>query len=197
MQSSYSMLDWNIQLRAHHCQLTGKAFADGETYHTVLLDAKGGFERMDLSSAAWKEHAPEINQRPGFVSHWVGTYEARPPAPPDAIRKDDAETLLRALLERKDERFRPATFILAVMLERKKVLRVKTQVRENHRRVIVYDHVKSGDVFLIDDPDLQLAQLESVQHDVAHLLEHGLPVENEPTEEPFNPPSEINTLAPA
>lgn len=197
MPRSHYMFEWIIQSRAHQCQLTGKTFANGEAYHTVLLDAKTGFERLDLSSAAWKEHGAEINQRPNFVSHWIGTYVASPPVTPDAIRKDDAETLLRALLERKDERFTPATFILAVMLERKKVLRVKSQLRENDRRVLVYDHVKTGDIFLIKDPELQLAQLDAVQHDVAHLLEHGLPVEGDPTEEPFNPPSEINTLAPA
>lgn len=198
MPGSHYMLEWNIQSRAHQCQLSGKSFADGESYHTVLLDAKIGFERLDLSAAAWKEHGPEIIQRPNFISHWVGTYEARPAAAPDAILKDDAESLLRALLERKDARFVPAAFILAVMLERKKILRVKSQVREGHRRVLVYEHVKTGDILLINDPDLQLSQLETVQHDVAHLLEHGLPsVEGVPSEEPFNPPSEINTLAPA
>ena len=191
------MLEWNIQSRAHQCQITGKPFSEGESYHTVLLDAKVGFERMDLSIGAWKEHGTEISQRPNYVSHWMGTYEAPAAAPPDAIKKDDAESLLRALLERKEERYVATAFILAVMLERKKVLRAKSQLREKKRRVIVYEHVKTGDILLITDPDLQLSQLETVQHDVAFLLEHGLHVEATPNEEPFNPPSEIHTLAPA
>ena len=33
---------------------------------------------------------------------------------------------------------------------------------------------KTGDLFAITDPDLHLDQLELVQRDVAHLLEHGL-----------------------
>lgn len=191
------MLEWNIQSRTHQCHLTGKSFAEGESFHTVLLNAAVGFERIDLSMAAWKEHGVEIIGRPNFISHWAGTYEPPPAVAPDAIRKDDAESLLRALLERKEERYAPAAFILAVMLERKKALRVKRQVRERGHRVTVYEHVKSGDIFLIDDPDLQLAQLEAVQHDVAHLLEHGLPTEGTPNEEPFNAPSEVNTLAQA
>lgn len=191
------MLEWNIQSRTHQCQLTGKAFAEGESFHTVLLDAKIGFERLDLSSAAWKEHGPEIIQRPNFISHWVATYEPPPAVAPDAIQKDDAESLLRRLLATKDDRYAPSIFILAVMLERKKMLRVKSQVREHKRRVIVYEHVKSGDIFLINDPDLQLAQLESVQHDVANLLENGLPTTGTPTEEPISPPSETTTLTPA
>jgi hypothetical protein len=45
-------------------------------------------------------------------------------------------------------------------------------------------------VFTIIDPALQLNQLEQVQHDVAHLLEHGL----NPPEPP--PPADAQT-APA
>ena len=203
------MLEWNIQSRAHGCQSSGHAFAEGESYHTVLLSGKAGFERMDLCAAAWREHGAQISARTNFVSHWVGTYVPPPAAPPEAIRKDDAETLLRALLERRDERHAPAAFILAVMLERKRILKVKSQLREGGRRVIVYEHPKSGDVFTIADPDLQLAQLEAVQRDVGQLLEHGLPAldgivgvpaeaaPDGPVEEPFNAPSDLATLAPA
>ena len=203
------MLEWNIQSRAHGCQLSGHAFAEGESYHTVLLGAKEGFERLDLCAAAWRDRGAEIVARPNFVSHWVGTYVPPPASPPEAIRKDDAETLLRALLERRDERHAPAAFILAVMLERKRILKVKSQLREGGRRVIVYEHPKSGDVFAIADPDLQLAQLEAVQRDVGQLLEHGLPAleavfpestapsPGGPEEEPFNAPSDLATLAPA
>lgn len=203
------MLEWNIQSRAHACQVSGHAFAEGEQFHTVLLSGKEGFERLDLCAAAWREHGAEIGARPGFVSHWVSTYVPPPATPPEAIRKDDAESLLRALLERRDERHAPAAFILAVMLERKRLLKVKSQVRDGGRRVIVYEHPKSGDVFTVTDPDLQLAQLEEVQRDVAHLLEHGLPAPEGadqagaaaaaagPHEEPFNAPSDLATLAPA
>jgi len=192
-----SMLEWNIQSRTHQCQLTGKAFAAGESYHTVLLDAKVGFERLDLCANAWKEQGAEIIQRPNFISHWMGTYETPPAAPPEAIRKDDAESLLRALMDRKDEQYAPAVFILAVMLERKRVLRAKGQMRDAGRRVLVYEHSKSGEVLMIPDPDLQLDQISTLQRDVAHLLVHGLPHDGEPIEEPFNLPSEINTLTPA
>jgi hypothetical protein len=75
------------------------------------------------------------------------------------------------------------------MLERKKILRIREQFRQKGRRTFVYELPKSGDVFVIQDPDLQLDQLEQVQHDVARLLEHGLPVESGPVEEPFMPGS--------
>ena len=202
------MMEWNIQARAHACQATGKAFADGEAFHTALLQTREGLERIDVSAAAWKERSAEILARPGFVSHWMTTYEAPPARPPEAIRRDDAESLLRALLARKDPRHEGAAFVLAVMLERKRLLRVKGTVPDAGRRVTLYEPPKSGDVLAVADPNLDLADLASVQRDVATLLEHGLPAEPgtgtaaeagataDVVEEPFNAPSEIKTLAP-
>ncbi len=60
------------------------------------------------------------------------------------------------------------------MLERKRLLKVKEQIVREGQRVFVYEQPSTGDVFTIKDPNLQLNQLEAVQHDVANLLEHGL-----------------------
>lgn len=188
------MNEWNIQPRSAVCVITGRAFNDREPCYTVLLTGKQGFERLDLSTEAWQAQRAEILARPHLVSHWRGVYEAPPPAPPEPIRKDDAETLLRKLLERQDEQFTAVCYILAVMLERKRLLRVKTQHQEGGRRVFVYEQPRTGDVFSIADPELQLNQLEAVQRQVADLLAHGL-VEPAPVEEPFNPPSVLPTLA--
>lgn len=191
------MIEWNIQSRGHQCFVTGHTFADQEHYYTVLLEERHAFERLDLSADAWKTHGPEILARPNLVSHWRGIYQAPPASAPEAIRKDDAESLLRKLLDLRDERYAPACFILAVMLERKRILKVKAQLHENGRRVFIYEHPASGDVLTVADPGLQLAQLAEVQRDVSDLLEHGLPAPAAPLEEPFNPPSEVATLAPA
>ena len=92
----------------------------------------------------------------------------------DAIQKDTAETLLRKLIEQNDPRYAPAGYILAVMLERKRIFKVKEQIMRDGQRVFIYEQPKTGDIFTIADPDLQLNQLEEVQRDVAQLLEHGL-----------------------
>jgi hypothetical protein len=197
------MLEWNIQSRAHTCHQSGHAFTEGERYHTVLIEGRNGFERLDFSAAAWKAHGVEISARKGFVSHWMGTYQPPAAAPAEAIGRADAESLLRALVARGDARHAGAIYILAVMLERKRLLKVKAQTREGGRRITLYEQPKTGDLFAVADPDLQLSQLEEVQRDVGALLEHGLPPEEvpvavvEPQEEPFNAPSELPTLAPA
>jgi hypothetical protein len=76
------MIEWHIQSRAHACQQSGRQFHDGETYHTLLLDTKAGFERMDLCVEAFKESGAELLAKANLVSHWKGIYEAPPPVPP-------------------------------------------------------------------------------------------------------------------
>src|SRR4051812_20381537 len=179
------MNEWKIQSRAHACEACGKAFADKETYHTLLFDEKADFRRSDICQACWqKQYSEGASDRKGFVSYWHGMYET-PPMPTDAIQKETAESLLRKLIELNDPRFIAAAYILAVILERKRLLKIKEQIIRNGQRVFVYEQPKTGDVFTIIDPNLQLNQLEAVQREVGDLLEHGFgvvaPVGAEPT----------------
>ena len=173
------MNEWNIQSRGHACQSCHKPFANGETYHTVLFDERRDFLRTDVCAQCWTEQFAESRDRKGFVSCWHAEYEA--PLPPvDAIQKENAETLLRKLIEVNDPRYAAASYILAVMLERKRILKVREQIRTGDKRIFIYEQPKTGDVFTIPDPNLQLNQLEEVQRDVGNLLEHGLPGETPP-----------------
>ncbi|HZV36044.1 MAG TPA: hypothetical protein VFB72_15820, partial [Verrucomicrobiae bacterium] len=168
------MNEWNIQSRGHACEACGKTFADKEQYHTLLFDEKQAFRRSDVCGACWEKQFSEgARERKGFLSYWQGIYEAPAPAP-EPIQKDTAESLLRKLIELNDPRYIPAGYILAVMLERKRLLKVKEQARHEGKRLFIYEHPKTGDLFTIIDPELQLNQLEQVQRDVADLLEHGL-----------------------
>ena len=176
------MNEWNIQSRARSCEACGKIFADKETYHTLLFDEKQAFRRQDICAACFQAQFGEARDKKGFISYWHGVYEAPTPAP-EAIRKDTAESLLRKLIELNDPKHMPAGYILAVMLERKRLLKVKEQLQRDGQRVFVYEQPGTGDLFTILDPALRLDQLEEVQRDVAMLLEHGL-----------NPPAEISPV---
>ncbi|HSH95820.1 MAG TPA: hypothetical protein VK968_16870, partial [Roseimicrobium sp.] len=139
------MIDWNIQSRSHHCQACEKAFVDKQSYHTVLCDGKSDYQRVDVCDSCWKEkYSAAATGQPGYISLWQGVYEAPPPAPPDAIQKENAETMLRKLMELNDPQYRTACYILAVMLERKRLLKIKSQSTESGQRVFIYEHPKSG-----------------------------------------------------
>lgn len=189
------MIDWKIQSRAHHCQACSSPFVDKQPYFTLLSDNRRSFERLDVCSQCWEsQYSQSVSHRKDFISFWQGVYNQPPPAPPDPIQKESAETLLRKILQQEDRRFRAAAFILAVMLERKRILKTKTQMVQEGRRLLVYEHVKTGDLLTVADPNLQLDQLTAIQHEVADLLEHGLPSEAQPSPAeqsalPGSPPS--------
>jgi len=179
------MNEWNIQSRSRHCQACETPFADKQPYHTVLLEEKQEYHRLDICPSCWEsQYRDGASERKGFISQWQGIYHAPPAAPVDAIQKESAESLLRKLIEANDPKHGPVCYILAVMLERKRILKVKEQVQGASGRVFIYEHGATGDVFTIADPNLQLNQLEEVQRDTAQLLAHGL---NPPPAEPTEP----------
>jgi hypothetical protein len=193
-----SMNDWNIQSRASVCEACAQPFADKQQLHTLLFDEHAeNLRRMDVCESCWQSQFSQgARERKGFISHWQSTYEAPTPAV-DAIYRETAETLLRKLIEQNDPRYAPAGYILAVMLERKRVLRVKEQIVRDGKRLFIYEQPKTGDVFTIADPALRLDQLEAVQRDVAALLEHGLnPPVSQPAGETSAPALENQPMAP-
>ena len=157
--------DWPIKHRADVCAVTNRPFVDGEQFYTLLFREGTGFRREDLSEEAWLSRNENI--RP--FSFWKTRYELPPPAPAEPLAKENAEELLRRLLAENSQA--NACYLLAIMLERKRVLKqVKTDEAENGS-VLVYEHSKDGDVFIVPNVQLRLDELESLQNEVAHLLQ--------------------------
>jgi len=169
------MNEWNIQSRARACQACEKTFADKQPYHTLLFEEKQQYHRLDICAACWESQYREgASERKGFISQWQGVYHSPQSAPPDAIQKESAESLLRKLIQANDPAHGPVCYILAVMLERKRILKVREQIQGESGRVFIYEQPATGDVFTIADPNLQLNQLEEVQRATADLLAYGL-----------------------
>ncbi|HEY5894310.1 MAG TPA: hypothetical protein VIT91_13880 [Chthoniobacterales bacterium] len=161
--------DWDIQRRGDKCSVTNRPFEDGEYFRTLLFRDKRGLYRKDLSEEAWKEQADQAQP----FSYWRSKFELPPPPAPEALPKQGVESLLRQLmLEDRPEHIN-ARYILGVMLERKKVLKQVDEKPTDDGRLLVYEHVKTGEAFVIFDPMLRLDQIETVQAEVFALLSGG------------------------
>jgi hypothetical protein len=163
--------EWNIQARSNQCQRCGRGFEDKESFHTLLLDERSAFTRLDLCNGCWAADSKEPSRRQAsLISHWQSTYRVPEPPPPEAIQHATAESLLKQLIEADEARHVGARYILAAMLERKRVLKVRDQLREGGVRRFVYEHALTGEVFTITDPDLRLDQLDAVHREVESLI---------------------------
>ena len=158
--------EWNIQSRALQCAKTAKPFEKGEKIFSALYWKENQYQRIDLCEDAWKERNDNIEP----LSAWQTEFVPPPPPEPEALKKDDAESLLRRLVAENTPASRNARYILALMLERKKVLRQIERQKQEGMSVLVYEHIPSGEVWLIEDPGLKLGELTAVQDEVARLL---------------------------
>ena len=80
------------------------------------------------------EAGPVLPKVGDAFSVWKGTFQAELP-PPEVLKKETAESLLRKLIKKNDPHFRNTIFILAVMLERKRILAAQDRIRQDMRVV--------------------------------------------------------------
>lgn len=176
------MTEWDIQPRSSICTACQSPFADKANYHTLLAFDSEGYRRRDLCDACITGAS-----RDGVVSYWQAEYKMPAPPPPEPIQKETAETLLKKLVEAADPGRSAAGYILAVMLERKRILKHRDTIQdEKGAELLVYEHARTGESFTLPDPHLRLDQLEEVQQQVAELLQPsgGEKTEAEPSAGP-------------
>lgn len=175
--------NWQIRSRSNACSVTGKAFEDEQTVHAAIFRTDGesdkDFERLDFCTEAWEERKADA-EAPKPFSHWRTKFEATvdPNKKPEVVEKESAEALLRRLIDEDEEKSENARYILAVMLERKKqLIQVDTKPNDDESRMLIYEHAKTGEAFIVRDPLLKLDEVDAIQEEVAGWLGGGKPDE--------------------
>jgi hypothetical protein len=186
---------WHVRSRSRACAATEKPFSDGETIITALYPdpESSGYLRRDYTVEAWGGLPDDADQP---FSFWKTSYRAPgTDGGEDPMVKLSAEELLRRLVDEDEEHTENTRYILAVMLERQKLLRETDSQRTPSGILRVYEHRKTGEVFLVRDPDIPLDQVEAVQTEVAVLLENNgrMPVPALPQEMPVEVSDETAT----
>lgn len=164
--------DWPIQGRARRCARTGREFEEGETIYSALHREGEGLRREDFSEEGWEELSA-ANSAP--FSFWRTKYELPPPtgARPESVDKADAETHLRRLLaEGPPPDQAGVAYLLAALLERKRLLRPVPLDPAASSATIPYEHTKTGELFLVPAAPPRLDALDEVQADLAAMLGH-------------------------
>lgn len=164
---------------------------------SALKETTSGYERFDCHPECWKTAARDWVP----FSLWDGVYFApKKEEKKEALKKEDAGELLRKLMTLDDPAMKNVVYVLAVMLERAKIL-VERDAKEQDDGTIrrVYEDRKQGDTFVILDPRLRLENLGEVQQQVVALLsgtktlgevaqeEEQAPAEEAPADETAQP----------
>lgn len=162
---------WSIKSRSHRCSVTDRQFEKDEPFYTAIFPdpESSGYLRKDFCVDAWKNRPADAEQP---FSFWRSHYE--PPVTEDkaeVVAKESAEELLSRLIEEDEPHTENARYILAVMLERQKLLKETDNQHTPSGILRIYEHRKTGDVFIVRDPNIPLDQIESVQMEVSELLD--------------------------
>jgi hypothetical protein len=166
---------WQIQRRAHHCAATNTPFAEGDVLYSLLFQEKQGLRREDLCEAAWKARQPDIIP----YYYWKSKYEkpaTTASANPEAMPREGVESLLRRLSHEDEPQTLNVRYILVLMLERKRVLKPIDEKPSDEGRILIYEHVKTGEAFLVIDPMLRLDQIDAIQQEIYDRI-----IANQPT----------------
>ena len=166
--------NWHIRSRSHQCALSGRPFVDGETFHTAIyFDAEtNGYMRRDVALDVWEQETSE--RQP--IAYWKSVYSPQMTEErPEVATKENAMSLLQRFIEEDEPRTENARYILALMLERKRILTPTASRETENGKMLFYENKKTGEVVMVRDPELRLDELAVVQEEVAMLLGFGGP----------------------
>jgi hypothetical protein len=158
------MTEYQIQSSTLRCALTGRELKAGERYYSVLLLQGGKFIRNDYSKDAWQ----------GPPQAAFGFWQGKVPAgqKPRRLPIDD-DLLVECLTRLEDDPTPEKTsfrYVVALLLMRRKRLRLEETKEEDGREVMVLRCARTGDRHHIADPGLSDEELEAAQDDVFRVL---------------------------
>ncbi len=157
-------MEYEIGRSAKACAATGREFAPGEEFYSVLLPAGKEWQRHDYSAAAW-QGPPEgaigwwKSQMPGQSArraHW---------APNDLLLNFFDE--LAQQTDKQDMRY-----VLALLLVRRRVMRLEEEQRDEagHERLLLYCPRRDAQ-YEVPAMALDANRIDEIQQVLAKLLE--------------------------
>ncbi len=161
---------WHLRSRARQCSATETPFTEGQPIVTALFPdpESSGYLRRDFTEQAWKGRL-DGDEKP--FSHWRTIYSpVQSTETPQAVTKQGAEEFLRSLVEEDQEHTENNRYILVLMLERQKLLRETDSQPTSGGTLRIYEHRKTGEVFIVKDPNIPLDEVEKIQEEVILLL---------------------------
>lgn len=165
---------WEVKARAHKSAASDTPFEEGQTIISRLRMTADGLVRDDFLQSEWdgdKEKASRF--------FWKTVYHPPQPKAEAPFKEENAAEALTGLLAENDPENTNTLFILAAMLERKRLWVEKAVQRdEQGRKVRIYEQKDGGETYFIVDPEIHLDQLVQLQEEVARKLGWIQPEEN-------------------
>lgn len=158
------MLDYEIQRCSRRCSATDRELNGGETCYSVLVAEGGQVVRRDFSAEAWPG-PPD-----GAIGWWKSTVVDPNAGRPHWAPNDVMLSYFERLLD--DPTAEDARYVLALLLVRRRVLRVEGNEQDEAGRAMLVLHSSRGET------DYRVAEVlptperaAAIQQQLAELLQ--------------------------
>ena len=166
-------VNWNIKGCSKNCINCDKAFSDEETYYCRLFLEPEGPCRKDYCQKCWSEFKNEILNREH--SYWQGRFKVEPEPIEEKIEEPILKKLLKKWIDSQERLHQCFCYIIAVMLERNKTFRPKPAIKhQKGKKQLVYEDRDNGEVYVMEDPGLTLAELNEIEDELKNMLKKEL-----------------------
>ena len=169
--------EYEVSRAGGQCGTCGRAFAEGEEFTSVVLEAQEGFARRDVCLSCWREPPPEA----------VCFFKTRL-AKKEKSKKTfvDDEVLIDFFLRLADseephkQRFR---FVLSLILLRKRLVRYERTIREDQREFWEMRLMRDKVLHRVYNPALADAEIEELTRELSSILQGDVSDEAEERDE--------------
>jgi len=158
------VIDYQIQPNTRRCFVTGHELKPGEKFYSVLLDEGGQLVRHDYSAEVW--HGPPEDA----FSFWSGKVSAKDPNKRPPIDDDMLLECFGRLEGQNDPGRVNFRYVVALLLMRRKRLKVDTIRHDDGREILRLCDARSGAQHDVINPRLTDDEMASVQEEVLKVL---------------------------
>lgn len=179
--------DWTISRSTHRCYISGRDIREGEIYFSALFESPEGLERRDYASESWTG-IPEGS----FCCFKTRLATPTKPRTTLVVDHDMLMQLFQQLEEQGSASQQQFRFVLALLLMRKRLLRLESTEQEaeqefwrlrrtadNTEHRVLNPQLTSDEIQRLSD---QLVGVLSGDHEVITTISEAAPPPPEPLE---------------
>ncbi len=157
--------DWDIAKATGKCAVSGQPFAEGESYFAVLIEGTDGLERRDYSLDAW-DGPPE-----NTFCYWRARVPVREKKPTViAVDQNVLVHLFRKLEDEEAELKQQFRFVLALLLMRKKRLKMVKTFRQDGKEYWNMLLADDKSEHVVHNPHMTAGQIDQLSEKLKALL---------------------------
>jgi hypothetical protein len=156
------MFDFEIQRCSRRCAQTQREFQPGDVYYSVLVPRGSQVVRLDYSEPAWE----------GPPDDAIGFWRARVPAPDSQRAQWAPNDVMLDYFERlaADPARSDVRFVLALLLLRRRILRLETTEQCEGQEVLVLHCPRKDSEYKVLQLEPEPQRVREIQEELARLL---------------------------